>query len=161
MAREITVAKPATRKLSHRGNQSMGMKPMAYYNCRNRPKPNRLRSNDMKKPTFEPGLTPRYTGSLRRAINKDGSFNVHRRGVTWRDINPYVHLINMPWPLFLSTVFLTYLAVNSLFALAYSLMGPQQLQGADAPTEFGRFLKDFFFSAQTLSTVGYGAMAPR
>lgn len=97
---------------------------------------------------------------MRRAINKDGSFNVHRRGVTWRDINPYLHLINMPWPLFLSTVFLTYVAVNSLFALVYFLMGSQQLQGADAPTGFGRFLKDFFFSAQTLSTVGYGTIAP-
>ena len=115
----------------------------------------------MQKPTFDPGLTTRYTGSLRRAINKDGSFNVHRRGVTWRDVNPYVHLINMEWPLFLSTVFLTYVLVNSLFALAYFLMGPQQVQGAEAPTEFGRFLKDFFFSAQTLSTVGYGVMAPR
>src|SRR5260370_9237938 len=115
----------------------------------------------MQKPTFDPGLTTRYTGSLRRAINKDGSFNVHRRGVTWRDINPYVHLINMPWPLFLSTVFLICLAVNSLFALLYFLMGPEQLQGADALTESGRFLKDFFFSAQTLSTVGYGTMAPR
>src|SRR4029077_5210987 len=31
----------------------------------------------------------------------------------------------------------------------------------DAPTAGGRFLKAFFFSAQTLSTVGYGTIAPR
>ena len=31
----------------------------------------------MKKPTFDPGLTQRFTGVLRRSINKDGSFNVH------------------------------------------------------------------------------------
>jgi len=115
----------------------------------------------MKKPTFDPGLTTKYTGSLRRAINKDGSFNVHRRGVTWKDVNPYLHLINSSWPAFLSVVFLALLTVNALFALAYFLMGTQQVQGADAPTAFGRFMKDFFFSAQTLSTVGYGAMSPQ
>jgi inward rectifier potassium channel len=115
----------------------------------------------MKKPTFDPGLTTKYTGSLRRAINKDGSFNVHRRGVTWRDVNPYLHLINISWPAFLSVVFLAFLTVNALFALAYFLMGAQQVQGADAPTAFERFMKDFFFSAQTLSTVGYGAMSPQ
>ena len=115
----------------------------------------------MHKPTFDPGLTTRYDGSLRRAINKDGSFNVHRRGVTWRDVNPYLHLINMPWSAFLTTVFLSYLAVNTLFALGYFLIGTQQIQGSDAPTAFGRFMNVFFFSAQTLSTVGYGTLAPR
>jgi inward rectifier potassium channel len=115
----------------------------------------------MKKPTFDPGLTTKYTGSLRRAINKDGSFNVHRRGVTWRDVNPYLHLINSSWPAFLSVVFLGYLIVNALFALAYFLIGVEQLQGAEAPTAFGRFMNAFFFSAQTFSTVGYGALSPR
>jgi inward rectifier potassium channel len=115
----------------------------------------------MQKPTFDPGLTTRYTGTLRRAINKDGSFNVHRRGVTWRDVNPYLHLINMPWPAFLTIVFFAYVVVNTLFALAYFLIGTQQIQGAEAPTEFGRFMNVFFFSAQTLSTVGYGTLAPR
>ena len=115
----------------------------------------------MHKPTFDPGLTTRYTGSLRRAINKDGSFNVHRRGVTWRDISPYLHLINMSWPAFLTTVFFSYLAVNTVFALGYFLIGTEQVQGSDHPTAFGRFMNIFFFSAQTLSTVGYGTLAPR
>ena len=115
----------------------------------------------MQKPTFDPGLTTKYSGSLRRAINKDGSFNVHRRGVTWRDVNPYLHLINISWPAFLALVFMAYVVVNAVFALAYFLLSPQQLQGAEASTEFGRYLNDFFFSAQTLSTVGYGSIAPR
>lgn len=34
----------------------------------------------MEKPAFDPGLTQKYTGALRRTINKDGTFNVHRRG---------------------------------------------------------------------------------
>ena len=115
----------------------------------------------MQKPTFDPGLTQQFGAPLRRAINKDGSFNVHRQGATWRDIHPYLHLINMSWGGFLAVVFLAYLVVNTLFAAAYFLIGAEQLQGTQAPSEFARFLNDFFFSAQTLSTVGYGAMAPR
>ena len=48
-----------------------------------------LRSWDMNQPTFDPGLTQQYTGALRRSINKDGSFNVHRRGGSWRDVHPW------------------------------------------------------------------------
>ena len=115
----------------------------------------------MEQPSFDPGLTQKFTEPLRRVINKDGSFNVHRQGTTWRDVHPYLYLINMPWPGFLTVVFLAYVAVNLVFALIYFLLGAQELQGADAPTGLGRFMNAFFFSAQTLSTVGYGTMAPR
>ena len=115
----------------------------------------------MEKPTFDPGLTQKYTGALRRTINKDGTFNVHRRGATWRDVNAYLYLINVPWPAFLGIIFAAYLAVNTLFALVYYALGENQLQGAAAPTELAHFLNSFFFSAQTLTTVGYGIISPR
>src|SRR5579859_3790494 len=115
----------------------------------------------MQKPTFDPGLTQQFGGTLRRAINADGSFNVKRRGVTWRDVHPYLHLINTTWPRFLAYIAGAYIGANVLFSSAYLLIGTRQLQGADAPTALGRFLNAFFFSAQTLSTVGYGSMAPK
>jgi inward rectifier potassium channel len=115
----------------------------------------------MQKPGFDPGLTQKYTGSVRRMINKDGTFNVRRQGATWRDFNPYLQLINMGWVPFFGTVFLGYLVVNTLFALAFFSLGPGTLQGGDAPTEWGRFLNSFFFSAHTLSTVGYGSISPK
>jgi len=114
----------------------------------------------MAKPTFDPGLTQQYTGILRRAINKDGSFNVARRGTGWRDIHPYLHLIGMGWPAFLALVFAMYLAVNTVFALFYFSLGPGHLTGGDAPHRLDRFLNAFFFSAHTLTTVGYGNIAP-
>lgn len=115
----------------------------------------------MQKVTFDPGLTQKYAGPLSRVINEDGSFNVRRRGVRWQDVNLYLRLINLSWPEFLITVFFAYLTANALFAVGYFLQGPGELQGSDAPTAFGRFLNDFFFSAQTLSTLGYGTIAPR
>src|SRR5215469_1018591 len=115
----------------------------------------------MHRASYDPGLTQRFAGSLRRIINKDGSFNVQRNGTTWRDFHPYLQLINMSWPGFLGSLFLGYLAVNTLFAAAYYALPHGQLEGVDAPDKFHRFLNGFFFSAHTLSTVGYGNFAPR
>src|SRR5438046_1832163 len=112
----------------------------------------------MQQPTFDPGLTQKFTGQVRRFINKDGSFNVRRKGAPWRSVHPYLRLINMSWPAFLATIFFSYLVVNLIFAGAYFLLGVRQIQGAEAPSPFDRLLNDFFFSAQTLSTVGYGVM---
>jgi len=114
----------------------------------------------MQKPSFDPGLTQKFAGPLRRIINRDGSFNVKRKGITWRDFHPYLHLINMRWPGFLATLFLGYVTVNTLFAAAYYQLPPGQLQGVDAPDGLRRFLDVFFFSSHTLTTVGYGNMAP-
>jgi len=114
----------------------------------------------MAKRSFDPGLTTQYTGQLRRAINKDGSYNVNRHGTRWSDIHPYLHLISMPWPSFLALVFASYLAVNTIFAGLYFSLGPGHLLGGDAPDKFDRFLNAFFFSAHTLTTVGYGNISP-
>jgi len=114
----------------------------------------------MQKPSFDPGLTQQFSGILRRAINKDGSFNVRRIGGSWRHIHPYLHLINMSWSAFLGTVFLGYVVVNTIFATLYYALGPNQIRGADSVDGLGRFLNAFFFSAQTLTTVGYGSFAP-
>jgi inward rectifier potassium channel len=114
----------------------------------------------MQKPAFDPGLTQQVTGSLRRAINKDGSFNVLRQGASWRDIHPYLYLINAPWSEFLSLVFIAYVVVNIIFALVYFMLPAAQVVGTDDPSGFTRLLNDFFFSSHTLTTVGYGNFAP-
>lgn len=115
----------------------------------------------MNTPTLDPGLTQQYTGALQRTINKDGSFNVARRGGSWRDFHPYLHALNMRWPHFFAAVLAAYLLVSLLFAALYFALGPGSLQGDQAATEGGRFLKDLFFSTHTLTTVGYGNIAPK
>jgi inward rectifier potassium channel len=115
----------------------------------------------MQKPSYDPGITNQFTLPVTRLINQDGSFNVRRRDVTWRDFHPYLRLINMSWLGFFATLLSGFLLINTLYATLYYLIGTEQLAGINAPTAFRRFLETFFFSSQTLTTVGYGGISPR
>ncbi len=115
----------------------------------------------MQTPSYDPGLTQQFLSPVTRMINPDGSFNVRRRGVTWRDFHPYLQLVNMSWFSFFATLFSGFLLVNTLFASLYYAIGTVQLQGISSPTPAGRFLETFFFSSQTLTTVGYGGISPK
>ncbi len=110
--------------------------------------------------SFDPGLTQQYGGRLRRSINKDGSFNVHRTGTRWHDANLYLFLVQLPWGRFMALVLVAYLVANLFFAAVFYSIGVSHLQGADVSTPGRAFLSAFFFSTQTLTTVGYGATAP-
>lgn len=114
----------------------------------------------MQKPEFDPGLTRQFGAPLQRAINADGSFNVRRVGSSWRAFHPWLHVVNMSWTGFAFLVAFSYLGINLLFGLAYFEMGPGAVLGSDAPTQFGRLLNCIFFSGHTLTTVGYGNLAP-
>ncbi|WP_044173057.1 ion channel [Flectobacillus major] len=96
-----------------------------------------------------------------RLINKDGSFNVKRIGGSfWSQINIYHRLITCSWYRFFMVVVIYFIVVNLLFATTYNLIGMEFLHGADISTPTMRFMDAFFFSAQTLTTVGYGRIAP-
>src|ERR1700735_1148589 len=112
----------------------------------------------MKKESFDPGLTTQFSGDLRRTINADGSFNVKRTGLRWRDANPYLMLIDTTWTRFLLVVLLGFLAVNMIFASLYLMIGIKSLKGLES--DMGAFANAFFFSVHTLTTVGYGNVYP-
>jgi inward rectifier potassium channel len=114
----------------------------------------------MKHPGYDPGLTEKFAGPVRRMINPDGTFNVRRSGTTLRDFHPYLLLINMSWGAFFATLILAFIVINTFFAAVYFLLPPGEIQGADARDVLHRFLNDFFFSSHTLTTVGYGNIVP-
>jgi inward rectifier potassium channel len=115
----------------------------------------------MRKPTFDPGLTTQYNGPLRRIINADGSFNVARRGTDWRDVHPYLYLVSIPVSQFFAIILSVYVFINAIFATIYMLLGPNAIHGgADQASTTDRFFQCVFFSSQTLTTVGFGALSP-
>jgi inward rectifier potassium channel len=114
----------------------------------------------MNTPQFDPGLTQKYTGALKRVINKDGQFNVRRTGQRWSDWHPYLFMISRSWTVFFLLVLAGFLIVNVVFALAYLAVGIENLKNAEGPTAEASFMNAFFFSAHTLSTVGYGNIWP-
>ncbi len=99
--------------------------------------------------------------SRSRFLNRDGSFNVERAGQSFfRSLNPYHSLLTMSWIKFHTMVVLSYFFVNVFFALAYLACGPEAIQGSAATSTGGRFFDAFFFSVQTLATIGYGKISP-
>ena len=110
--------------------------------------------------TQDPGLGERFLSESKRIINKDGSFNVRRVGSDTMIKSSYQFLRNTSWFIFILLVILTYFMVNALFALSYVLIGVENIRGL-VPIDFWEdFLNAFYFSVQTFTTVGYGAMAP-
>lgn len=100
----------------------------------------------------------------RRILEKNGSFNVVRHGLNfWSSASLYHHLLNMTWPAFLGCAALAYLGLNLLFATIYVGLDVQvgALLGGDPAEGFHRFLRAFYFSVETSSTIGYGHIIPR
>lgn len=73
----------------------------------------------------------------------------------WRDV--YRWLLGLSWPQFAAFVAAVYVGLNLFFAAFYSL-GKDSIAGV---TTAHWFLDCFFFSVQTLATVGYGHMYPQ
>jgi inward rectifier potassium channel len=69
--------------------------------------------------------------------------------------DPYYLILAMRWPTFIASVFLALLTVNTFFAALFWL-APNSVTNARP----GVFYDAFFFSVETLATVGYGVMTP-
>ena len=96
-----------------------------------------------------------------RFINKDGSFNLKREGLSFINrISVYQKMISLPRWKFIVVVFIFFFAMNLLFTLLYLAVGAEQLQGLRAVTPWTVFKEIFYFSTQTFTTVGYGRINP-
>jgi inward rectifier potassium channel len=89
-------------------------------------------------------------------VLKQGEINLFKLGASRFDIrDPYHLAVSLSWPAFVAALLAGWLAINLLFALLY-VASPGDVANARP----GSFSDVFFFSIETLATVGYGVMAP-
>ena len=79
-----------------------------------------------------------------------------RSAIARPENNFYHWLLGTSWASFLLLVIFVYLGTNLLFALAYLACGP----GAITNTKPDSLIDVFYFSVQTMATIGYGQMTP-
>lgn len=92
---------------------------------------------------------PRY----QRTLGKNGQFNIQRIGPQ-NQWDVYHYLLKLSWPKFFLISITVYLLINLVFASLYFYNNNSFTNASDS------FADAFFFSVQTLSTIGYGRMAP-
>ena len=107
------------------------------------------------------GLGTKTSSGSFRSLNKDGTFNVKKTNTRFFERFNFFHsLISMPWLNFFSLIFLGYFVANLIFASIFLIIGVEHLTGIDALSVSDKFIEAFFFSSQTITTLGYGRVAP-
>jgi inward rectifier potassium channel len=85
-----------------------------------------------------------------------GAYEFKKKGVSRFDLrDPYHLAVALTWPQFLAALLALYLSVNVVFATLFWLV-----PGSVANARPDSFADAFFFSIETLATVGYGEMYP-
>ncbi len=114
----------------------------------------------MARKTKDPGIGYKTRENAKSIINDDGSSNVNHINKK-RNINDlYTFFVDISWFQFFWLIILTYILFNIIFGLLYVAIGIEEITKTRG-SFFADFLNGFFFSAQTLTTVGYGGIAPK
>lgn len=92
---------------------------------------------------------------LRREVHRTEGYSIHILGTpapNWRDL--YHAMLRVPWWGAFAVIVGSYLVLNLGFAALYLAFGGVENANPDS------LLDAFFFSVQTMGTIGYGAMYP-
>ena len=85
-----------------------------------------------------------------------GSYEFKKKGISRFDLrDPYHLAITLTWPEYLAALLALYLSANVVFAMLFWLV-----PGSIANAQPHDFADAFFFSIETIATVGYGEMYP-
>jgi inward rectifier potassium channel len=101
-------------------------------------------------------IWPVHNFSMQQKIIKLGGREIITEGL-FRPIfhDLFHHLMTVSWPRLFTTLACFFVSFDLLFGLLYYLV-----PGSVADLDPAGFAGDFFFSVETLATVGYGAMHP-
>jgi inward rectifier potassium channel len=96
-----------------------------------------------------------------RFLNKDGSFNVHRKGILEHgSFSLYHWVLSISWPRFLGFLVTTYLFAGLAFGALYLLCGPSGFTDIQNLPLLQRLGEIFFFSIHGITTVGQSDIQP-
>jgi len=101
---------------------------------------------------FRPRLVPRPGGPRPRIIIQG------RKRYLFSDL--YAQLMDATWPKLVAVFIAVFLCINTTFAILYFALADWWPGEGIAHARHGVFLDYFFFSVQTLATIGYGGMSP-
>jgi inward rectifier potassium channel len=97
----------------------------------------------------------------KRLLNRDGTFNQRRDGLSFlTSLSFYHYFLTITWTRFFGLVVGAYLGANVVFAFAYIALGRDSLLAGTNAEMGGAFGRAFFFSVETLATIGYGNVTP-
>jgi inward rectifier potassium channel len=94
-----------------------------------------------------------------RLMDSNGAFNVNREALNVWD-NTYHFLVTIRWSSFFLLALAFFVLMNVFFASVYCLIGVENFNGVTPGNWAHNFVQAFFFSSQTLTTVGYGHISP-
>ncbi|MEO8405956.1 MAG: ion channel, partial [Chitinophagaceae bacterium] len=96
-----------------------------------------------------------------RFINRDGSFNLRKRGWPfWNRVSIYHTMITLNFWQFTGVIISFFIVINLLFTLLYLLIGSSEFTGMISTSGWKMFKELYFFSTETFTTVGYGRVNP-
>src|SRR3954464_15442084 len=100
------------------------------------------------------GVSPDAQGG--RFINRDGSYNVVKRGIPFYErVSFFYKMLTMPALQFTLVLFTFFLSINLVYAIIYFALNDNEFTGVLPGNSIHRFFELFFFSVQTFTTVGY------
>ena len=114
----------------------------------------------MAKKVKDPGFGYNSNKNAQSVLKEDGSSNVKHVNRRRNIGDLYTFFIDIKWWQFFLLIILVYTLLNIVFGLLYVAIGIEQITKPKG-NFFEDFLNGFFFSAQTLTTVGYGGIAPK
>jgi inward rectifier potassium channel len=119
------------------------------------------RINPFSKANNDTGFGTNVNSYGGRFINRDGSYNLQKLGVSfWNRFSLFHSMLNMPLWKFITVIVLFFLGINLLYTLIYILIGADGFQGILATTRWQQYKELYFFSTETFTTVGYGRVNP-
>ncbi len=117
--------------------------------------------NPFSKQNNDTGFATNTSDTGGRFINKDGSFNLVKEGMSFMQrFSIFNNMLTLPTWKFITIIFIFFISINLVFATLYFIIGPSQFDGLRQGGSWLTFRELFYFSTQTLTTVGYGHVYP-